>query len=305
MCKTIVIHANLILLPEYFSVMFWSILIYFAVMSVWVTSLNSGSNGNCYYVGNATEAVLIDAGLSCRETEKRLKRLDLDIKKVKAIFVSHEHGDHIKGLENISNKHRIPVYITPQTLSHSRLKLNPILTVAFKTGLTVGVGELNITSFAKYHDAADAHSFIVEYKGIVIGIFTDLGRVCDQLTHHFKLCHAAFLEANYDVDMLQNGRYPQHLKQRISRGYGHLSNKESFDLFDACDVPHLSHLFLSHLSADNNHPDVALDLFRSKKSHTRISVASRHEEMLPIEIGPATTNILFEQRPLQLSLFQQ
>src|ERR1700748_534984 len=100
-------------------------------MSLFTASINSGSNGNCYYVGNATEAVLIDAGLSCRETEKRMRRLDLDIRKVKAIFLSHEHGDHIKGAEVISNKHQIPVYITPQTLSHSRLRLNPVLTAPF------------------------------------------------------------------------------------------------------------------------------------------------------------------------------
>jgi phosphoribosyl 1,2-cyclic phosphodiesterase len=272
-------------------------------MSVWVTSLNSGSNGNCYYVGNANEAVLIDAGLSCRETEKRMKRLNLDIRKVRAIFVSHEHGDHIKGLENISNKHRIPVYITPQTLSHSRLRLNPVLTVSFNAAETVQVGALNVTGFPKYHDAADAHSFIVQHNHITVGVFTDLGRVCDQLTHHFNMCHAAFLEANYDVAMLQNGRYPHHLKQRISRGYGHLSNNEAFDLYDKSNVPHLSHLFLAHLSADNNHPDVALELFRSKKSHTQVTVASRHQEMPVVEIAFSNASRVREPKPLQLSLF--
>jgi len=274
-------------------------------MSVWVTSLNSGSNGNCYYVGNSNEAILVDAGLSCRETEKRMKRLDLDIRKVKAIFISHEHGDHIKGVENISNKHRIPVYITPQTLSHSRLRLNPVLTVSFKKEEPVDVGALTVMAFPKYHDAADAHSFIVRHNDVTIGVFTDLGRVCDQLTHHFKQCHAAFLEANYDVAMLQNGRYPHHLKQRISRGYGHLSNNEAFELFDKSEVPQLSHLFLSHLSADNNHPDVALELFRSKKSHTKVMIASRHQEMELIHIsnGMAKNTTLKEQIPQQLSLF--
>lgn len=272
-------------------------------MSVWVTSLNSGSNGNCYYVGNRTEAVLIDAGLSCRETEKRMKRLGLDIRKVKAIFVSHEHGDHIKGLENVSNKHHIPVYITPQTLSHSRLRLNPILTVSFKKGEAVQVGGLIVTAFAKYHDASDAHSFIVENDGIIIGVFTDLGRVCDQLTHHFKMCYAAFLESNYDTNMLENGRYPPQLKQRISHGYGHLSNSEAFELFDKSEVPQLSHLFLSHLSADNNNPDIALELFRSKKSHTHIMVAPRHQEMELIEIGSPSLLSSSEEKTEQLSLF--
>jgi phosphoribosyl 1,2-cyclic phosphodiesterase len=275
-------------------------------MGLWVTSLNSGSNGNCYYVGNAKEAVLIDAGLSCRETEKRMRRLDLDIKKVKAIFISHEHGDHIKGVEIISNKHQIPVYITPPTLSHSRLRLNPVLTVSFQKEVPVQVGALTVKAFAKYHDAADAHSFVIESNGIVIGVFTDLGRVCDPLVHHFRQCHAAFLEANYDADLLQKGRYPYHLKQRISKGYGHLSNEEAFELFNNCEVPQLRHLFLSHLSADNNHPDIALNLFRSKKSHTQVSIASRHQEMQVVHIEtklnetiPAAT-----AKPAQLSLFQ-
>src|SRR4051812_25217894 len=125
-------------------------------MSVWVTSLNSGSNGNCYYVGNEREAVLIDAGLSCRETEKRMRQLELDMKKVRAIFISHEHGDHIKGVEVISHKYRIPVYITPRTLSHSRLtRLDRTLAVPFKTEEVVAVGALNVTGFSKFHDAAD------------------------------------------------------------------------------------------------------------------------------------------------------
>src|ERR1700744_3512438 len=92
-------------------------------MSLFITSLNSGSNGNCYYVGNSHDAVLIDAGISCRETEKRMRRLDLTMQKVKAIFISHEHIDHIKGVEVLAAKHNIPVYITPATLQSSRLRL--------------------------------------------------------------------------------------------------------------------------------------------------------------------------------------
>jgi len=263
-------------------------------MSVWVTSLNSGSNGNCYYVGNEKEAVLIDAGLTCRETEKRMRHLDLDIRKVKAIFISHEHGDHIKGVEVISHKHKIPVYITPKTLAHSRLKrLDPIFTVPFQTEERIAVGNLHVTAFAKYHDAADAHSFIVTCNDTTIGVFTDLGRVCDQLKHYFKQCHAAFLEANYDEEMLQKGRYPYHLKQRISNGWGHLSNKQAFELFDTCEAPCLSHLFLSHLSADNNHPDVALQTFRSKKTNVSVTVASRHAPMALHRIS-ASGNVLMQ-----------
>lgn len=246
--------------------------------SLYLTSLNSGSNGNCYYIGNAEEAVLIDAGLSCRETEKRMCRLGLTIKKVKAIFISHEHGDHIKGLEVLSRKHQIPVYISTGTLGQSSLKLDPHLVQPLIAGKPILIGALRVTSFMKFHDAADPHSFTVESNQTCIGIFTDIGKVCDNISTHFKRCHAAFLEANYDEVMLENGRYPYHLKNRIRGGKGHLSNKEALDLFISCRPEYMSYLFLSHLSADNNHPDLVRNLFRGQATNTNIVIASRYQE---------------------------
>lgn len=277
--------------------------IYFAVMSLFVTSLNSGSNGNCYYIGNEEEAILVDAGLSCRETEKRMKRLELDIKKVKAIFVSHEHGDHIRGVAVLSTKYGLPVYITPKTLLHSRLMLKPQHIVSFTKYEIINVGDLRITAFPKYHDAADAHSFIIEHNQVRIGVFTDIGKVCDQLTFYFKQCHAAFLEANYDEVMLQNGRYPYHLKNRISGGNGHLSNHQAFGLFVSERPPQLSHLFLSHLSADNNDPGLAHALFKSQCGSTEIIVASRYEETAVYYID-AGKGKRAKTTASQLSLFQ-
>lgn len=274
-------------------------------MSLFITSLNSGSNGNCYYIGNQDEAVLIDAGLSCRETEKRMKRLDLDIRKVKAIFISHEHGDHIRGVAVLAGKYDLPVYITPDTLRHSRLLLKPEQVLPFKSFEPVAIGNLNVIPFPKYHDAADAHSFVVEGNDVRIGVFTDIGRVCDHLNFYFRQCHAAFLEANYDETMLQNGRYPHHLKNRISSGNGHLSNHQAFELFVSGRTPQLSHLFLSHLSADNNDPDLARALFQSECCTTEIIVASRYQETRLYHILNGT--ILQGQNNTgvaQLSLFQ-
>lgn len=274
-------------------------------MSLFVTSLNSGSNGNCYYIGNEEEAILIDAGLSCRETEKRMQRLDLDIKKVKAIFVSHEHGDHIKGVAVLSTKYGLPVYITSKTLLHSRLMLKPQYVASFIKYEIVRIGNLQITAFPKYHDAADAHSFIVEYNQVRIGVFTDIGKVCDQLTFYFKQCHAAFLETNYDEAMLQNGRYPIHLKNRISGGHGHLSNHQALELFVSERPPQLSHLFLSHLSADNNDPTLAQSLFQSQCGSTKIIVASRYKEtaVYYIDNGKGAHQKV-KATASQLSLFQ-
>lgn len=268
------------------------------------TSLNSGSNGNCYYIGNDEEAVLIDAGLSCRETEKRMHRLGLAMKKVKAIFISHEHGDHIRGLEVISRKHQLPVYISAATLRHSGLELDPALVRPLIAGSTNLIGTLLINSFLKSHDAADPHSFTVEHDQTCVGVFTDIGKVCNNLSTYFRKCHAAFLEANYDELMLQNGRYPYHLKNRIRGGRGHLSNKEALELFLACKPVHMSHLLLSHLSADNNHPDLVRDLFLENANGTNIVIATRYQETPVYTICGSSSTAVATTLPLgQLALF--
>lgn len=272
--------------------------------SLYLTSLNSGSNGNCYYIGNDEEAVLIDAGLSCRETEKRMCRLGLAMKKVKAVFISHEHGDHIKGLEVLSRKHQLPVYISSGTLRQAGLQLDPKLVRPLRAGIPVPVGALMVNAFLKYHDAADPHSFTVEDAHTCIGIFTDIGKVCGNISTHFQRCHAAFLEANYDEVLLENGRYPYHLKKRIRGGLGHLSNKEALDLFLSCRPTHMSHLFLSHLSADNNNPDLVRTLFHGQTRDTQIIVASRYEETPVYRVSGNKAACSSSPLPLgQLTLF--
>src|SRR4051812_22935252 len=145
-------------------------------MSLIITSLNSGSNGNCYYIGNENEAVFVDVGLSCREIEKRMARLGLDMKKVSAIFISHEHSDHIFGVQVLSKKYNLPVYITPATLKSSGLQLVAELVKNFHAHQPVSVGALTVTAFPKHHDASDPHSFIVSSSNTQVGIFTDIGQ---------------------------------------------------------------------------------------------------------------------------------
>src|ERR1700712_5124167 len=169
-------------------------------MSLFITSLNSGSNGNCYYIGNEREAILVDAGISCRETEARMKRLGLSMNKVKAIFISHEHSDHIRGITVLAKKYKLPVYITPLTLQHGGLILNDGLVSEFIADEPVHIGGLAVTAFSKLHDAAHPHSFTVACGNIKVGVFTDIGAVCENLVHHFQQCHAAFLETNYDEE---------------------------------------------------------------------------------------------------------
>jgi phosphoribosyl 1,2-cyclic phosphodiesterase len=277
-------------------------------MSLFISSLNSGSNGNCYYIGNQREAVLIDAGISCRETERRMIRLGLSMDKVKAIFISHEHGDHIRGVSVLSKKYKLPVYITEGTLNNSMLKIESDLIRSFSAETAVNIGELKITPFLKFHDADDPHSFIVEGNGVTIGVLTDIGAPCEHVIRHFKKCHAAFLEANYDDDMLENGRYPYYLKQRIRGGKGHLSNKQALDIFNEHRPEYMSHVLLSHLSKNNNDPEIVHQLFTKHAGKTHVMVASRYEETsvfqikkttsskdIPVEIGNMTA--------VQMSLF--
>ncbi len=247
-------------------------------MSLFVASLNSGSNGNCYYVGNEEEAILIDAGISCRETEKRLKRLELDIHKIKAIFISHEHTDHISGVCVLVKKYNLPLYITQRTLQNSSILPCPEMVRTFNAFSPVLIGNLSISAFQKLHDAADPHSFVVSCENVSVGVFTDIGAVCPQVIHHFKNCNAVFLESNYDEEMLENGHYPFHLKKRISGGKGHISNWEAYNLFKDYRSDTLTHLFLSHLSHENNSPVLVEKLFEKAAGETEIIIASRFKE---------------------------
>jgi phosphoribosyl 1,2-cyclic phosphodiesterase len=278
-------------------------------MSLLIASLNSGSNGNCYYIGNDNEAVLIDAGISCRETEKRMKRLGLLMKKVKAIFVSHEHTDHIVGIPVLSRKYRLPVYITSDTLRYSGLIIEEHLIIHFKPHEPVRIGGLSVSAFSKFHDACDPHSFIVAGNAVKVGIFTDIGIACEQVIYHFKQCNAAFLEANYDEQMLAEGRYPYYLKKRISSDKGHLSNTAALHLFTAHKPSCMSHLILSHLSKNNNCPELVQQLFNQDAGTTEIIVASRYEETRVYKINGTSQGIVNENRSsakqelLQLSMF--
>lgn len=247
-------------------------------MPVYITSLNSGSNGNCYYIGNDNEAVLIDAGISCRETEKRMKKLGLAIQKVKAIFVSHEHSDHITGVPGISKKYQLPVYITNPTLASSGIPIEKHLVHSFLPHTPIAIGKLAVTPFPKFHDASDPHSFIVSGDSVNIGVFTDIGSPCKHVIKYFKQCNAAFLEANYCEDMLEKGTYPEHLKKRISSKNGHLSNAQALDLFLKHKGKYLNHLILSHLSKNNNSMKLVESIFNGHAGNVQITVASRYKE---------------------------
>lgn len=254
-------------------------------MNLFVTAIASGSNGNCYYIGDSKDAVLIDAGISCREIEQRMKRLELSIKKVRALFISHEHTDHIKGVRVLAKKYNLPVYITHKTLLNARIDLGNPNIIRLVTNEVVKIGNLGIKAFSKLHDASDPQSFIIRNNEICIGVLTDIGEACQEVISHFSMCHAVFLETNYDDEMLENGRYPFFLKQRVKSRWGHLSNIQALDLMLEHGADFLSHVFLSHISKDNNHPDLLLGLFKENSKGPEIILTSRNSEIPVFEIS--------------------
>ncbi|MBL7840015.1 MAG: MBL fold metallo-hydrolase [Cyclobacteriaceae bacterium] len=249
-------------------------------MSLFVASLNSGSNGNCYYLGNEEEGVLIDVGISCREVEKRLKRLDIPVSRIKAVFITHEHNDHIHGVPAFTKKHKLPVFTTEGTILYGNLgnEIERERINVFRPYQSVKIGNISVTAFPITHDANDPHNFIVASDSVTVGIFTDIGFPCYHVTQHFAQCHAAFLESNYDEHMLEFGSYPYQLKNRIRGGKGHLSNRQALKLFLDYRPAFMTHLFLSHLSQNNNSPDIVEEVFSGIAHSTHIAVMSRDRE---------------------------
>ena len=228
-------------------------------------TLYSGSSGNCIYLKTPDAELLIDAGVSARAVEKALREVDSSLASITAIFVTHEHSDHTRGLEVISKKHHIPTHMTepsaralitdPRASLLGDLYLHPLL-------FTVQYGATTVRSFATSHDSAAAVGYTVEYAptdGEVekFGIATDLGHIDDSVLDALCGADAAVIEANHDVQMLLSGPYPYPLKLRILSENGHLSNESSAVLAKSLAETGTHSFVLAHLSKENNYPPTA------------------------------------------------
>jgi phosphoribosyl 1,2-cyclic phosphodiesterase len=224
-----------------------------------VCVLASGSKGNAIYVANDNTAVLIDAGMSGAEIERRLCSRHIDPDTLDAVMVSHEHGDHIQGVGVMSRRFKIPVYVNEPTLKATNGHLGVLSAVRhFERGTTFKIGSLAIRPFSISHDAVDPVGFTIHSNGTKIGIATDLGVATQLVCHHLKGCSLLVLEGNHDVKMLEEGPYPWELKQRIRGRLGHLSNEASRDLLADVSGPELKHVILAHISETNNRGEQAL-----------------------------------------------
>lgn len=241
-----------------------------------ICALASGSNGNCYYIGNDRDAILVDVGISRRQVLNRMHERGLNASKVRGIFISHEHADHFRGVRVLSKHLDVPVFMTLNTFEKSWGPSRPANIVSFNPGDIVEVGDFKVHTFLKQHDAIQPCSFRVEHEGINVGVMTDIGEACENVKRHFSACQAVFLESNYDEDMLWSGAYPWHLKNRVASHVGHLSNKQAFELLNDFGTDELKAVFLSHLSADNNRPEIAMEAFEVLKTKFNVMLTNRY-----------------------------
>ncbi|QBR13829.1 MBL fold metallo-hydrolase [Sphingobacterium sp. CZ-2] len=257
-------------------------------------ALASGSNGNSYYIAKGNTAILVDVGINNKHLHLRMASLGINPASIDAIFITHEHTDHICGLAVFAKRYQIPVYLTVGTYESSRIQLPEYLLHFIKADSIVNVGDLSVYGIPKYHDAKEPCSFMVTDGEINISVLTDIGRICVNVMKAIEISDVLFLESNFDEDMLQNGRYPYYLKNRIRGGEGHLSNRISMDAFLAHRSSRMKHLILGHLSGENNRVELVEELFAPHCVEMILSVAKRTEPSALFQIArPVETEISY------------
>jgi phosphoribosyl 1,2-cyclic phosphodiesterase len=218
-------------------------------------SLGSGSKGNCLVAQAGASAVLLDCGLSPRETERRLARLGLEASDLDAILVTHEHDDHAGHAYAFAAKHALPVYLTHGTRRAQEAAGKAVEGLELRmieTRESFAVGDLRVEPFTVPHDAREPVQFVLSDGARRLGVLTDLGAPTAHVEAMLSGCHALVLEANHDLDLLWKGGYPNWLKERIAGPFGHLDNASAGRLLEAIDRSRLTHVIAAHLSAQNN-----------------------------------------------------
>ncbi len=242
-------------------------------------SLQSGSNGNCIYVEAGDVRLLFDAGISGVQAATRLAAHGRDIRDVTALILSHNHDDHVRCAGIYQRKFGIPIYATGPTWRSIRIDQGRVHDLRrFQAGGRIEFDGVVVWSMPTPHDAADGCAFIVEHDGRRVGVLTDLGHPFAVLRKFYGELDAAYLESNYDPGMLAAGPYPPSLQQRIRGPQGHLSNEEAGELTRAHRSRRLQWVMLSHLSEQNNEPELALSTFRATVGRDfPVGIAGRYE----------------------------
>ncbi len=220
--------------------------------------LGSGSSGNTTLVSDGDTHILVDVGLSGRETAKRLRECGLEPEKISAIVISHEHGDHCRGVQPFAKDLDIPVFMTDEAYSNSGMSLDLRKRQRIYSGERFEVHGFYFTSFSVPHDSVDPLGFVIEKDGIKIGIVLDLGYLSNLVIERLRGCDGIILESNHDIQMLKVGPYPWALKQRVMSRRGHLSNDSVAQYLTNDFDGKAANVVLAHLSKNNNLPEIAL-----------------------------------------------
>lgn len=241
-------------------------------------SLQSGSNGNCIYVEAGDVRLVFDAGISGEQAANRMKANGRDIRQCQALIISHNHWDHASGAGIFQRKFGLPVYMTEPVYRAVRPRIGTLRDVRrYMPGDCLEFGDVKVYTVPTPHDGIDTVCFVIEHDGKRLGILTDLGRRFTALEEILSGVDGAYLESNYDTDMLMNGSYPLALKKRITGGEGHLSNDEAAVMAHECASARLKWLAVAHLSQHNNRPDLAIECqHRRIGQHVPVHLASRY-----------------------------
>lgn len=225
--------------------------------------LGSGSSGNCYYLTTGQTSLLVDAGLSMRNLRKALQANGFRLDDIDGVLVTHDHADHIKAVGNIANDLDKPIYATQDVhLGINRnycvtSKVTHMHTRVINKEQSFEVGDFKITPFEVPHDSSDCVGYQIESEGVTFVLVTDAGSVTPAIESHIAEANYLVIESNHDVEMLMRGPYPAYLKGRIRSGRGHLSNNQCGELLANNMTEKLKHVWLCHLSEENNHPELA------------------------------------------------
>jgi phosphoribosyl 1,2-cyclic phosphodiesterase len=247
------------------------------MMQINFISLASGSSGNCFYVGTNDYGILIDAGIAVRNIKKRLRNAGLDLNKVRALFITHDHIDHIKSAGVLSEKAFLPVYATEKT--HDAMNNNPVFRQKIysekriiEKNLPVAFDDFTIEAFGISHDGCDCVGYTICFDDKRFTLVTDLGYICENAKKHIINSNYLVIEANYDEQMLDAGKYSLSLKQRIKGDTGHLSNRQTAEFLAENFNEKLSHVWLCHLSKENNLPQLAYKTVAEKLKEKNIKI---------------------------------
>ena len=241
--------------------------------------LASGSKGNCIYFGTKNTKILIDAGLSAKVIKERLESIDVDLKDIDAILITHEHTDHIRGLQTLGLKMGIPVFANSETAKGIYAALNeaPKFKI-FSTGETFEFGDLEIHPFSIQHDTLDPVAFTIKTGGIKVGFCADIGFATTLVKNQLQECDYLYIEANHQPSMVHASARPMVYKQRVLSRQGHLSNEDCAELILHILHPKLKHIHLAHLSSECNSPELALQIVQSKLQGAEVKISIAYQE---------------------------